>query len=125
MKQNKVLALISGVVIASLVFVVSCYAPTGTPPAGGEGGGGFDWTIIVFILLLFAMFYFLMIRPQRKRAKEQRELMAGLQKGDKVITAGGVYGVIENVGEDSVVIKLESGATMRVARGSIAGKRTQ
>jgi preprotein translocase subunit YajC len=124
MKQNKVLALISGLVITTLIFFGGCY-PATTPPAEGEGGGGFDWTIIVFILLLFAMFYFLMIRPQRKRAKEQRELMAGLQKGDKVITSGGVYGVIENLSEDSVVIKLESGATMRVARGSIAGKRTQ
>jgi preprotein translocase subunit YajC len=122
MKQNKVLALISGLVIASLVFVGGCY-PVTTPPAEGEGGGGFDWTIIVFLVLIFAMFYFLMIRPQRKRAKEQRELMAGLQKGDRVITAGGVYGVIESLNEESVVIKLESGATMRVTRGSIAGKR--
>jgi preprotein translocase subunit YajC len=126
MKQNKVLslALISGLVITTLVLVGGCY-PATTPPAEGEGGGGFDWTIIIFILLLFAMFYFLMIRPQRKRAKEQRELMAGLQKGDRVITSGGVYGVIESLSEDSVVIKLESGATMRVALGSIAGKRTQ
>jgi preprotein translocase subunit YajC len=124
MKQNKVLALISGLLIASLVFVGGCY-PATTPPAEGQGGGGFDWTIIIFLVLIFAMFYFLMIRPQRKRAKEQQELMAGLQKGDRVITSGGVYGVIESVSEDSVVIKIESGATMRVARGSIAGKRTQ
>jgi len=124
MKQNKVLALIGGLVIASLVFVAGCY-PATTPPAEGEGGGGFDWTIIIFLVLIFAMFYFLMIRPQRKRAKEQRELMEGLQKGDRVITAGGVYGVIESLSEDSVVIKIESGATMRVARGSIAGKRAQ
>jgi preprotein translocase subunit YajC len=125
MKQNKVLALIGGLLIVSLVFVASCYAPTQTPPAEGQGGGGFDWTIIIFLVLIFAIFYFLMIRPQRKRAKEQRELMAALQKGDKVITTGGVYGVIDSLSEDSVVIKLESGATMRVARGSIAGKRTQ
>jgi preprotein translocase subunit YajC len=122
MKLKKLnLALIGGLLIASLALVAGCY-PMQTP---AEGEGGFDWTIIIFLVLIFAMFYFLMIRPQRKRAKEQRELMAGLQKGDKVITAGGVYGVIESVGEDSVVIKVESGATLRVARGSIAGKREQ
>jgi len=124
MNRNKKLslALITGLLITALALVGGCY-PT-QPPAEGEGGG-FDWTIIIFLVLIFAMFYFLMIRPQRKRQKEQRELMAGLQKGDKVITVGGVYGVIESVSEDSVVIKVESGATMRVARGSIAGKREQ
>jgi preprotein translocase subunit YajC len=128
MKQNKVLslALIGGLLITTLVLVGGCYAPTTTPPAEGTGTSWFDqYGIIIFLVLIFAMFYFLMIRPQRKRAKEQRELMAGLQKGDKVITAGGVYGVIESLSEDSIVIKVESGATMRVARGSIAGKREQ
>ena len=125
MNRNKKLslALITGLLITTLVLVGGCY-PTAVP-AEGEGGGGFDWTIIIFLVLIFAMFYFLMIRPQRKRQKEQRELMAGLQKGDKVITVGGVYGVIESLSEESVVIKVESGATMRVARGSIAGKREQ
>ena len=122
MNRNKKLnlALITGLLITTLVFVGGCL-PT-QAPAEGEGGG-FDWTIIIFLVLIFAMFYFLMIRPQRKRAKEQRELMSGLQKGDKVITVGGVYGVIESLNEESIVIKVESGATMRVARGSIAGKR--
>ena len=125
MKRSKKLnlALITGLLITTLVLVGGCL-PT-QAPAEGEGGGGFDYTIIIFLVLIFAMFYFLMIRPQRKRAKEQRELMAGLQKGDKVITVGGVYGVIESLSEESVVLKLESGATMRVARGSIAGKREQ
>jgi preprotein translocase subunit YajC len=125
MNRNKKLslALITGLLITTLVLVGGCL-PTQTP-AEGEGGGGFDWTIIIFLVLIFAMFYFLMIRPQRKRQKEQRELMAGLQKGDRIITVGGVYGVIESLSEESVVIKVESGATMRVARGSIAGKREQ
>lgn len=118
MSRNKIIKL--GLLLSALLFFAGC-APT-QPPAEGEGGG-FDWTIIIFLLLIFAMFYFLMIRPQRRRAKEQQQLMAGLQKGDKVITVGGIYGVIESVDEESVVIKVESGATIRVARGSIAGKR--
>jgi preprotein translocase subunit YajC len=124
MKRSKKLnlALITGLLITTLVLVGGCL-PTQAPAEGAKGG--FDYTIIIFLVLIFGMFYFLMIRPQRKRAKEQRELMAGLQKGDKVITVGGVYGVIESLSEESVVLKLESGATMRVARGSIAGKREQ
>ncbi len=119
MNHNRVLslALITGLLISVLVFVGGCV------PTGGEEGGGFDWTIIIFLVLIFAIFYFLMIRPQRKRQKEQKELMEGLQRGDKVITVGGIYGQIESLTEDSAVLKVESGSTIRVARGSIAGKR--
>jgi preprotein translocase subunit YajC len=121
MNHNKVLslALIIGLLITVMVFVGGCYYPA----TEGEEGGGFDWTIIIFLVLIFAIFYFLMIRPQRKRQKEQRELMEGLQRGDRVITVGGIYGQIESLTEDSVVLKVESGTTIRVSRGSIAGKR--
>lgn len=123
MNRNKglSLALVAGLFIISLVLITGCY-PTTTPPAGTQGGG-FDWSIIFFLALIFAAFYFLMIRPQRRRQKEQQQLMEGLKKGDNVITAGGIYGVIESVSEDSIVIKVESGATMRVAKGSVALKR--
>ena len=79
--------------------------------------------LIIFLVLIIAVFYFLLIRPQRKKQKEQRELMEGLKKGDKVITAGGIFGSIESVSEDSILIKVESGATMRVAKNSVAVKR--
>ncbi len=78
--------------------------------------------IIVFLVVIFVMFYFFMIRPQRKRQKEHEDLVSQLRGGDRVITAGGIYGQIESVSEDSVVLKVESGATMRVAKGSIVGK---
>ncbi|MCK4297953.1 MAG: preprotein translocase subunit YajC [Planctomycetes bacterium] len=81
--------------------------------------------MIIFLVLIFAVFYFLLIRPQRKRQKQQRELMEELKRGDKIITSGGIYGVIESVSEDSVIIKVESGATMRVAKSSVALKRDQ
>jgi preprotein translocase subunit YajC len=116
------LALMAVLLTTALVFMAGCY-PTETP-AEGEGGG-FDWTIIIFLVLIFAVFYFLLIRPQRKRQKEQRELMEALKRGDRVITAGGIYGVVESVSEDSVIIKVESGATMRVAKNSVALKREQ
>jgi preprotein translocase subunit YajC len=125
MKKTRLpaLALISVLLITVLVFMAGCI-PTQTPTEG-QSSGGFDWTIIIFLVLIFAIFYFLLIRPQRKRQKEQRELMSELKRGDKVITAGGIYGVIESVSEDSILIKVESGATMRVAKSSVALKRDQ
>jgi preprotein translocase subunit YajC len=124
MKQSKRLnlAVIVGLLITLLVMLGGCYTTT-----DGTESGDSTSTIymVVFLVLIFAMFYFLMIRPQRKRQKEQRELMEGLKRGDKVVTAGGIFGVIENVSEDSVVIKVESGATLRVAKNMVALKREQ
>jgi len=123
MNKSRVLtlALTAVLLITTLVFMGGCYFPA----TEGEEGGGFDWTIIIFLVLIFAIFYFLLIRPQRKRQKQQRELIEELKRGDKVITAGGIYGVIESVSEDSIIIKVESGTTMRVAKSSVAIKREQ
>jgi len=109
------LGLIVGLLL-SVIFIGGCVPPEGTE-------GGFDWTWIILLVLLFGMMYFLMIRPQRKRQKEHQQLMEELKRGDRVITAGGIYGVIESVSEDSIILKVESGATMRVARNSVSGKR--
>jgi preprotein translocase subunit YajC len=122
--KNKILnvVLIVGLLLA-LIFVVGCY-PTTTPPEGGEAtDAGSIAPLIIFLVLIFALMYFTMIRPQRKRQKEQQELLAELNRGDKIITAGGIYGTIESVSEDTIVIKVESGATMRVLKSSIINKR--
>ncbi len=118
MERNKrlKLGLMVGLLITLLVFIGGCIPSQ-------EAEGGFDWTIIIFLVLIFGMFYFFMIRPQRKRRKEHQQLIEELGTGDKVVTAGGIYGVIESISEDSVVLKIESGATMRVARSSIVSKR--
>ena len=85
--------------------------------------GGTIWPMIIFLVVIFAVMYFLMIRPRQKQQREHEELTKELTVGDRVIIAGGIYGEIEALGEDTVVLKLESGATMRVARGSILGKQ--
>ncbi len=115
MERNKMLnlGLIVGLV-STLLFIGGCV------PADGEGG--FGWEIIIFPVLILVVFYFLMIRPQRKRQKEHQELIRELRSGDSVITAGGIYGRIESISDDSVVIKVESGATMRVTRSSVVFK---
>ena len=83
-----------------------------------EGIGG----TIVFLALMFGMVYFVLIRPQRKRQKEHEELTSELKKGNKVRTAGGIYGVLENVGDETVTMRVESGAIMRVAKDSVVSR---
>lgn len=81
--------------------------------------------MIVFLVLLAGIFYLFIIRPQSKRQKQQRDLNAGLQPGDRVVTIGGIYGRIESLREDSIILKVESGATIRFLRTSIAGKQEE
>lgn len=118
--MNKMLnrSLIAGLLITFLVFIGGCATPEGV-----EGGGSSIIPLIIFLVVIFGIFYFLMVRPQRKRQKEHDALVQELQKGDKVITAGGIYGVIESLSQDSIVLKIESGATIRVARSSVVGQR--
>jgi preprotein translocase subunit YajC len=80
-------------------------------------------TPLIFLVLISAMLYFLMIKPQRRRQKEHEQLMEQISRGEKVVAAGGIYGQIESVSEDTVVLKLESGATMRVAKDSVIAKQ--
>ena len=116
MGKNKRLNL--GLIVVLLITLVSI---GGCAPAGGEGTSILP--MIIFIALLFGMMYLVLIRPQRKRQKEHQQLVEELRKGDRVVTAGGIYGVIESISDDSVVIKVESGMTIRVAKGSVAGRR--
>ena len=114
------------VVLVGLITVMTllggCY-PVDSETNGEESDAGSFatsiWPMLIFIVLLFAMMYFVMIRPQRKRQKEHQEFVEQLHRGDRVVTAGGIYGEIESVSEDSVIIRIESGGTMRVAKSSI------
>ncbi|MEE8418749.1 MAG: preprotein translocase subunit YajC [Dehalococcoidales bacterium] len=75
--------------------------------------------IVLIMGLFFLMIYFLMIRPMRQREKRHDYLVDSLEKGDSVITAGGMYGTIESMNEDTVILKVESGATVRVTKGAV------
>ena len=86
-----------------------------------DSGAGSGYSSLIFLALLVAMFYFLLIRPQRTRAKKQSEMAASLMVGDRVQTFGGVYGVVESMDDDSVVIRLEDGK-MRISRRAVGSK---
>lgn len=78
--------------------------------------------LIIILALFIGMVYFLMIRPIRQRERKHDELVDELEKGDIVITAGGVYGQVERIDGDSIILKVESGATIRVTKGGILSR---
>jgi preprotein translocase subunit YajC len=77
-------------------------------------------SLLVMMVLFFAVFYFMAIRPQMKRAKEHRALLAGLSKGDEVIAAGGVAGRVEDLGEHFVSIEIANGVVIKVQKNAIS-----
>ena len=76
---------------------------------------------VVLVAVMGGAWYFLMMRPQRKKAKEHDALINNLGAGSRVVTVAGIYGVVDSVGEGTFVLKLEDGAKMKVSKSSIAG----
>lgn len=88
--------------------------------AGGspQGGGGFS--MIIMMAVIFAIFFFLIIRPQRKKQKEHQTMVQALKGGERVITAGGIFGTIDRVMEDRVEIKVDKNTRMQILKSSIS-----
>jgi preprotein translocase subunit YajC len=95
-------------------------AQQGSQPGGPQA----IFTSFLPLIIIFAIFYFLLIRPQQKRAKEHREMLNALRKGDKVITNGGIYGVVESVGEKTVTLKIAENTKIKIGKAYIATVRT-
>ena len=85
--------------------------------AGGPAGGGFE--SILLIVAMFAVLYFLMIRPQMKRAKEHKSMVDSLQKGDEIITSGGVLGRINKVSDAYVSVEIANNVEVQVQRVAV------
>lgn len=100
------------------LFFSTAYAQT----PGGAGGQG--WMSFIPIVLMIVIFYFLLIRPTQKREKERKKMIDSLQKGDKVLTSGGIYGVIVNIKaeENIIVLKIADGAKVEFARSAVQAK---
>ena len=96
------------------MFVKEAWAQAA--PAGGAGGG---MESIFLIVAMFAVLYFLMIRPQMKRAKEHKAMVDALQKGDEVVTAGGMLGRIAKVGDTHLTIEIASNVEVQVQRAAV------
>ena len=87
-------------------------------PQGGEGGGGLISTLIMFGAI-FLIFYFMIIRPQQKKAKEREKLLSNLEKGDKVVTNGGIYGVIAGLEEKTALLQISDNVKIKIDRSAI------
>lgn len=85
---------------------------------GGAGGGMIEF--LIMIAIFFAIMYFLIIRPQSKRAKEHRAMVEALAKGDEVVTNGGLLGKVTDVGENFMRVELADGVVVIVQRQSVS-----
>lgn len=98
------------------LLLTSCF-----PPGSQESGGSPVITFLPFILI-FILFYFLILRPQRKQRGERENLLSGLKRGDRIITSGGIYGRIINIDDDLVTLEIAKGINIQVSKPSISGK---
>ena len=94
-------------------FISDAHAQIGG--SGGPGMGDF-----MFLILLFAVFYFLLIRPQQKRSKDHKKMVEALAKGDEVVTNGGLLGKITHVGDNFVKVEVADSLELRVQRSSVS-----
>lgn len=86
-------------------------------PQGQQGSG---WSSLLMISLIFVVFYFFMIRPQMKKAKEAKKFRENIKKGDKVITIGGIHGKIVDVNDATFIIEVEDGVKLKIEKTAVA-----
>ncbi len=103
------------------MFTGLAYAMGPNPHAGQGAGGGLMGFLP--LILIFVIFYFLLIRPQQKRAKEQKAMLDNLKKGDKVILSGGEFGVIEEVKGNTVLVKIAENVKVKYGKAYVAALR--
>ncbi len=95
--------------------------------AGGFGGGSDLIMSLAPLVLIFAVFYFLLIRPQQKKMKEHREMLANVRRNDRIVTNGGLVGTVTKVSDtdDLLTVEIASGVKVQVVRGMIAEVRAK
>ena len=92
----------------------------GTAGQGGDGGASSQFAAFVPLILMVAIFYFLLIRPQQKKQKEHRQMLSNLQKGDVVITQGGLQGKVTGLTDTVATLEIAEKVRVKVQRGYIA-----
>jgi len=91
--------------------------------APGGGGGSLLGMAVPFILM-FVIFYFLLIKPQQKRQREHQEMVKALKAGDKVLTAGGIFGEVVQVSDKAITVEIAERVRVKISPGSISGRLT-
>ncbi|MBI4824302.1 MAG: preprotein translocase subunit YajC [Nitrospirae bacterium] len=93
------------------------------PSQPGQQGGGGAFVSFLPLILIFVIFYFLLIRPQQKRSKEHRKMLEAIKRGDKVVTQSGIYGLVESVSENTVMLKIAENVKVKFGKAYIAAVR--
>ena len=96
--------------------MINMFLQAAAPAAGAAGGG---MSLLLMLALMFLVMWLFMIRPQRKQQKKLEEMRNSLKKGDKVVTAGGIYGTVADVDERTVLVKVDGEVKLRVDKSSI------
>jgi preprotein translocase subunit YajC len=92
--------------------------------AGGAGGQGSLMGMLFPLAIFVVIFYFFIIKPQKKRQRTQDELVASLTRGDQIVTIGGFFATIREVKEDSVIVEIADGVKVRILKTAVATKRS-
>ncbi|RPI71630.1 MAG: preprotein translocase subunit YajC [Ignavibacteriales bacterium] len=92
-------------------------------PSPDGGGGNLISTMIMFGAI-FLIFYFMIIRPQQKRAKEREKMLSNVEKGDKVITSGGLHGIVAGIDEKTILLAISENVKVKVERSAITSVLT-
>jgi len=87
------------------------------PQGGNAAGGGYEQ--IIFLVLIIVVFYFFMIRPQMKKQKEIKQFRDSLQKGDKIVTTGGIYGKVNDIKDNIIVVEIASNVIIKVDKSAV------
>jgi len=90
------------------------------PPADGQGGGGGMISTLIMFGAIFAIFYFMIIRPQQKRQKDHQKMLDSLQKGDKVVMSGGMHGTIAGIEDKTLLVDVGNNVKIKFERSAIA-----
>jgi len=106
----------------SSFFVSNAWAMA--PAPDGQGGAGGAIAGFLPLIIIFVIFYFLLIRPQQKKQKEHKDMLQAIKKGDKVVTSGGIYGLVEQVGTNTVTLKIAENVKVKFGKAYIAAIRS-
>jgi preprotein translocase subunit YajC len=91
----------------------------GMAPQGGSGGGGSMFSTLIMFALIILIFYFMILRPQQKRQKERDKLLNSIEKGDKIITAGGIHGTVIGLEDKTVLIQIADNVKVKIEKTAV------
>ena len=120
--MSKIIKRIYLLLFLLLINVNSLLAMMGAPGKDGKGQSGGFGSLLVLFLPLLLIWYFLLIRPQQKKEKEKKRMISELQKGAKIMTIGGVYGIVQQIKDNRVIIKVSDKTNIEVSKTAISGK---